>query len=72
MYNGTMLYVDRFGLQDASPESRKVLYDALRKRTPEQKVLMVFDRIEAMRQLRAATARLRERRSDYGSDRSGS
>ena len=51
----------RTDLDDTSPEAWKRLVQRLRELTPEQRLRMTFDRIEAMRTLRIQTSHLRPR-----------
>jgi len=52
--------IDRFGLQDTAPEVQERVYDLLRQKTPEQRFLMVLQRMAFTRELRKATEHLRE------------
>jgi hypothetical protein len=54
-----VLTFDEFGVQDRSPEERERIYALLRRKTPEERLAMVFERCEFTRELRRATAHLR-------------
>jgi hypothetical protein len=51
----------RTDLDDTSPEASKRLVQRLRELTPDERLRMTFDRIEAMRTLRLHTGHLRFR-----------
>ena len=53
------MLLDRFGLQDTPTETQERIYELLRNKTPEQRLLMVISRMAFGRDLRKATQHLR-------------
>jgi hypothetical protein len=53
--------MQRTDLQDTSPEAWQIMLKRLRELTPEERVRMTFERIEAAREFRKRTEHLRER-----------
>lgn len=51
---------DRFGLVDTSEWAEKTMIELMRSKTPEERFLMTMKRMDFMRELRKATADLRD------------
>ena len=51
--------MQRTDLQDTSPEAWQIMLKRLRELTPEERVRMTFERIEAAREFRKRTEHLR-------------
>lgn len=51
--------IDQFGAQDTSIEAEERVFEELRKLTPAERVQIVFNQMEFMRQVRIAMAEKR-------------